>query len=200
MTLDVAGRGKKTPNNQQIITPAHTINCVNRTMLESYFIVSKLLVSFPFLCHCYCSWHFGSLGRYKHKTVIHPSAMYTKAFWLAIVLLHQQLRCYHCHQTVLNKCGTTKRLNFMLPSEGKHWIIVAAYIQATSMVISGQVLTCDSTHPWRLLEFCSTGKSGHQHHDLIFHSVTLSWHYANQSLLSPINTKHQGRKRQESSL
>ena len=29
---------------------------------------------------------------------------------------------------------------------------------------------------------CPTGKPGHQHHDLISHSVTLSWHWANQSL------------------
>ena len=32
------------------------------------------------------------------------------------------------------------------------------------------------------LKRCLTGTSGHQHHVLLSHSVTLSWHWANQSL------------------
>ena len=35
-----------------------------------------------------------------------------------------------------------------------------------------------------------------QHHDLISHSVTLSWHWANQFLPSANNAEHQARKQQ----
>ena len=43
---------------------------------------------------------------------------------------------------------------------------------------------------------CPTWRPGHQHHDLISHSVTLSWHWANQFLTYSNNTKRQARKRQ----
>ena len=51
-----------------------------------------------------------------------------------------------------------------------------------SNVISGWVLTCDSAHLWQGYNGCPTGWPGNQHHDLIFHLVTLSWHWANQSV------------------
>ena len=49
------------------------------------------------------------------------------------------------------------------------------YILPTSMVISGWVLTFDCTRSWWLY-------SAAKHHDWISHSVTLSWHWAYQSL------------------
>ena len=54
------------------------------------------------------------------------------------------------------------------------------YVLATSEIISGRVPTCNSTHSWRLLSNCPTGKRGRQHHDLISHSVTLFWHWWKQ--------------------
>ena len=45
-----------------------------------------------------------------------------------------------------------------------------------------------------------TGKSGHQYHDLISHSVTLSWYWTNQSLPYPNNAEHQDKERQVSML
>ena len=42
-------------------------------------------------------------------------------------------------------------------------------------LLPGSVLTVTLQH-------CPTGGTGHQHHDLISHSVTLSWHWVMQSL------------------
>ena len=47
---------------------------------------------------------------------------------------------------------------------------------------------------------CPTERPGCEHHYLIFHSVTLSWHWANQSLPCHNNLKHLARKRQVSIL
>ena len=47
-----------------------------------------------------------------------------------------------------------------------------------SMVVEPVLLVTVCTHA----EHYSTRRPGHQHHDLISHSVTLSWHKANQSL------------------
>ena len=41
---------------------------------------------------------------------------------------------------------------------------------------------------------CLTGTPGYWHHDLLSHSVTLSWHWANQSLHYPNNAKRKARK------
>ena len=43
-------------------------------------------------------------------------------------------------------------------------------------------------------------ETGHQHHDLISHSVTLSWHWSNQSIPYPNNAEHLARKWQVSIL
>ena len=69
------------------------------------------------------------------------------------------------------------------------------YILATTKTVWGWAPTYDSVH---LLQIYSavTGRTGHQHHDLISHSVTLSWHSANQSLPYPNNTECLARRRQ----
>ena len=69
------------------------------------------------------------------------------------------------------------------------------YTWATSNVISSRVQTCDSVYSW-----CPTGRSGHQHHDLISHSITLCWHWANQSFPYLNNVERLARKRQVSIL
>ena len=51
-----------------------------------------------------------------------------------------------------------------------------------------------------ILLHCLTGKPGHKHHDLISHSVTLSWHWASQSLFFLNNAEHLARKWQVSIL
>ena len=48
------------------------------------------------------------------------------------------------------------------------------------------------------LQCCPSGKPCHQHCDLISHSVTLSCHWANQSLPYPNNVDHLARKQQAS--
>ena len=45
------------------------------------------------------------------------------------------------------------------------------------------------------LNCCPTGRQGFQHHDLISHSLTLSWYWASQSFSYPNNVKSVGRKR-----
>ena len=58
--------------------------------------------------------------------------------------------------------------------------------------ISGNIRT--GTDLWQCahmitLQYFPIGKSGRQHHDLISHSVTLSWHWANESLPYPDNAE-----------
>ena len=60
---------------------------------------------------------------------------------------------------------------------------------ATSKVRSRQVPTCDNAHSWRLFSAAPHKKPCHQHHDLISHSGTLSWKWANQSLSYPNNAQ-----------
>ena len=71
----------------------------------------------------------------------------------------------------------------MLPQS---WLL-EFYVLATFTVMSGQTLTSDSA--LMVILYCPIGKSGQQHHDLITHLVTLSWHWANQSLSYPINSE-----------
>ena len=70
-------------------------------------------------------------------------------------------------------------------------------VLATSKVISGWTLTCD-THFWWLYSAVPLGdQTTSKHHDLIFHIKSpLSWHWANQSLPYPKNAEHLARKRQ----
>ena len=58
------------------------------------------------------------------------------------------------------------------------------YVLATSKVISVWGPTCDSALSWRLYS-ASLGHQAVRHHDLLSHSVKLSWHWANQSLPYP---------------
>ena len=67
------------------------------------------------------------------------------------------------------------------------------YIPKTHKVISKRVPTCDSAHSWQLSSAVTLGRPGHKEHDVISHSVTLSWHGGNQFLPYPNNGKHQGR-------
>ena len=71
------------------------------------------------------------------------------------------------------------------------WLL-AFYALATSKVISGWVLTCDSAAP--------LGNQTRWNHNPISHTFTLSWHWVNQSLSDPINAKRQARKWQASIL
>ena len=83
------------------------------------------------------------------------------------------------------------------------------YPLASYMVISGQNLACDSAHSLRLHSAAPLGNQAirtmtwyptqshypdTEPHDLIPHSVTLSWHWANQSLQYSNNAKHLARK------
>ena len=74
------------------------------------------------------------------------------------------------------------------------------YILVTSKVISSQAPTCDSAQSWWLHSAAPLGKSGHRHHDLISHTVTLSWHWAKQSLPYRNKAQHLTRKQQVSIL
>ena len=70
-------------------------------------------------------------------------------------------------------------------------------ILATSKIISGRILTWDSVHSWWLY---SGPSLGNQTASTMTHSVTLSWHWANQFLLYPDNGKCLARKQQVSIL
>ena len=52
--------------------------------------------------------------------------------------------------------------------------------------------------PMETLYCCLTGTPGREHHDLLSHSVTLSWHWAKKSLPYPNNAERPSRKRQVS--
>ena len=68
------------------------------------------------------------------------------------------------------------------------------YVQATSEV-GYRLVTVGTRGDFIVLP---NGKPGHQHHDLISHSVTVSWHRTNKSLPYPNNAKCQARKWQVS--
>ena len=55
-----------------------------------------------------------------------------------------------------------------------------------------------TSNSWCLLLCCPTGRPCWQYHDLISHSVTISWPWTNQSLPYPNNAKHLVRKWQVS--
>ena len=48
--------------------------------------------------------------------------------------------------------------------------VLEFYVLATSKVIAGWILTCDSAHSW---SFYSAALLGYQTHDRISHSITL---------------------------
>ena len=72
------------------------------------------------------------------------------------------------------------------------------YPLTTSKVMSWWVLTSDSVHLWLLYSSAPLRNHAAQHHELISHSVTLSWQWTNQPLSYPINAEHQARMRQVS--
>ena len=86
--------------------------------------------------------------------------------------------------------------------EQRWWFFVCLllyYIPAISTVISGPVPTCDNAHSWWL--YSAAPLEGMvTNHDSKFHSVTFSWHCANQSLPYPSNAECLTRNRQVSIL
>ena len=66
--------------------------------------------------------------------------------------------------------------------------------------IYGHIRTGTDLWQCTLVVLYSAASSGHWHYDLLSHSVTLSWHWAIQSLLYPNNAERQVRKRQVSVL
>ena len=67
--------------------------------------------------------------------------------------------------------------------------------------MAGHIMTCIDFSQCTLmstLQSCPTGTPCHQHHDLICHSVTLFWHWVDQSLCYPNNVDHLARKWEES--
>ena len=68
-------------------------------------------------------------------------------------------------------------------------------VLATSEVISGWIPSCDSAHSWWLY---SAASLGHQATGTMTCYLTLSWHWANQSLPYPNNAKHYAKKGQVS--
>ena len=75
------------------------------------------------------------------------------------------------------------------------------YVLATSKVILGWLRTCDSAHSWRIYSATSLEHQATSTMTwLLSHSVTLSWHWANQSFPYRNNAEHQARKRQGSIL
>ena len=85
-------------------------------------------------------------------------------------------------------CG---RLWDSKPSWIKGVRYVYLYLSLHSLVL--RIITIGKG--WLLVD-----KWGHQHHDQIFNSVNVSWHWTNQFLPYPINTEDQARKRQVSIL
>ena len=67
------------------------------------------------------------------------------------------------------------------------------YILLPYKVISGRGSTCDSSHSWWLYRAALLGHHMTSH-DLLSHSVSLFWHWTNQSLPYPNNAEHWARK------
>ena len=105
------------------------------------------------------------------------SILLTSAEWLLLIKA-VDLFCLKLHGLILFACSCLRVL-------------------ATSKVLSGWVPTCGSANSWRLY---SSGRPGHQHLYLISYSVTLSWHWGNQSFLYPYTAECLARKWQASIL
>ena len=79
--------------------------------------------------------------------------------------------------------------------------VLEFYFLVTSKVISTWLMICGSAPTWQLnTDAPLQNETTHWYHDLISHSVTLSWHWANQSLSHPVNTERQVTVRQVSIL
>ena len=96
------------------------------------------------------------------------------------VMIQVQVKLEHC-------CRGVGFLGLMVlhPSKIYHHIRMGADLWQCTLIVTLLVLPHE--------------RPGQQHHDLISHSVTLSWYWANQSLLRPNNAKHLARKQQVSS-
>ena len=64
---------------------------------------------------------------------------------------------------------------------GGGWLAIGVLHPGNTQVKSWEAPSCDRTH---------SGNSIVLHHDLISHSITLSWHWANQFLPYPNKVKH----------
>ena len=79
--------------------------------------------------------------------------------------------------------------SLMTNSSDYQWQVQCFFVVLHPSNISGWVPTCDGAHTWWLYSAASLG-----HHDLLYHSISLSWHWTSQSLPCPNNTKHLTRK------
>ena len=79
------------------------------------------------------------------------------------------------------------------------WICFLCLLFCILATSKGWASSCDSVISWQLYS-AAPPKPGCQHHNLISHSLTLSWHWANQSWLYPTNDVCLARKWQVSIL
>ena len=103
-----------------------------------------------------------------------------------------------------------RRLNEFTPDAVAAWIermlpvrigwLLEFNVLATSKVISGRALIYEKARLCLFYSAAAIGNSCCWYHDLISHSVTLSSHWANQSLSCPLYAERQARKWQISSL
>ena len=110
------------------------------------------------------------------------------------MIVHLAKSCFVCNarlasikkwQNMYLFIGDNAHAQKYIPRDSNVRVMLCFYVLSTSKVMSGRVPTCDSEHSWRLFYYYPCCKSGHQHHDLTFSTLTLSWHWANQSLLYP---------------
>ena len=83
-------------------------------------------------------------------------------------------------------CQTCMGLNDWLCANSLVCLLLF-YILAISKVISGHIPSCDNAHAWWPYSATPLG-------DQANHSITLSWHWANQPLLYSNNAEHLARK------
>ena len=118
-------------------------------------------------------------------------------------LLQQILfsRHYFTHRTTyIEWTPTNQRLTNGMSSCRPYWKLWAC-ITYGRYVNSMQNASYSWAHSWRPYSAASLGHRATGFiHDLLFHSVTLSWHLANQSFSYPNNDERWARKRQVSIL
>ena len=72
------------------------------------------------------------------------------------------------------------------------WLYLRSYQDGYILMTQGDFIVWSNSD---IRSWCCWSHWDHRHHDLISHSVTLSWHRAYQSLPYPNNAKHLARKR-----
>ena len=122
------------------------------------------------------SWH--TPGHQTHYWSIEPSALRSST------LVHWAHQSYQSIAYEPDVCGCFVVVfcpsSILRSHQDRYWL--------ATVRIYGNFIS----HP--------TGKQGHQYHDLISHSITLSWNWTNQSLPYPHNVECLDRKRQVSIL